>query len=130
MALELARQGYRDYRISDSATVRLLLAGPLSIGELGEVLGITRQAARKVTRYLEDRGYATTAADSADGRKVNVVLTRTGRAYARTVVEVIALLNRALAERVSRDEMIAADVVLRAVLDDHARTAAQRIPAP
>lgn len=132
MGDELDRRGYPGYRAADAASLRMLLRGPLPVGHLGRVLGITRQAARKVARQLEQRGYATTVADPDDARKVVVALTDEGRAYALAIVEVIAALNRALAERVGPGELAAADVVLRAVMapDVELSAVAQRIPAP
>ncbi len=131
MAHQLALRGYPDYRISDAASMRLLLSGPVPVGGLGEVLGVTRQAARKVAHHLEQRGLATTESDPADARRVNVVLTDAGRAYALTLVGVIAALNRGLAERVEMDQLLAADAVLRtSVVDPQLASTAQRIPRP
>jgi DNA-binding MarR family transcriptional regulator len=131
MASELEKRGYPDYRISDAASTRLLLRGPVPVGRFGEVQGVTRQAARKVARGLEERGYATTHSDPDDARKVNVVLTEAGLAYSRAVVGVIASLNRRLAERVDIEQLVAADVVLRAAVDnDQLRCTAEQIPAP
>lgn len=131
MADEVSERGYADYRLSDAAVMRLLLGGPVPIGRIGAILGVTRQAARKVARGLEQRGYATTQADAEDARKVNVVLTDAGLDYARAVVEVIGVLNRELAKRVSRDRLIAADAVLRAAIDnDQLARIADRIPTP
>ena len=129
---ELNQRGYSDYRAADAASMRMLLRGPLAIGSLGRVLGVTRQAARKVAWQLDQRGYATTASDPDDARKVNVVLTDQGRAYAQAIVEVIASLNQALAERVTPDQLVAADLVLRAAItdDEELSAVAQRIPAP
>ena len=90
MAAELEDRGFADYRRSDAATLRRLRRGPASVGELGVHLGVTRQAARKVARGLEERGYASTQADAGDARKLNVVLTTAGRAYADAIIEVIA----------------------------------------
>jgi DNA-binding MarR family transcriptional regulator len=120
MAAELADRGFADYRISDAAMLRRLQRGPAAVGELGGPLGVTRQAARKVVRGLQDRGYATTQADAEDGRKLNVVLTPAGHAYAGAIVEVIAGLNRGVAARVAPDQLMAADAVLRASIDDEA----------
>jgi len=89
-----------DYRTSDAGAVRLLLRGPTPVGQIGAVLGTTRQAARKVARGLEERGYATTCQDPDDGRKVNVRPTARGRAYAEAIVTVIDALNRTLASKV------------------------------
>ncbi len=108
--------GYDDYRRSDAAAVRLLARGPASIGRVGDVLGVTRQAARKVVDGLERRGFATTARDGGDARQVNVVLTAEGDAYAEAVIAVIRRLNQELVRRVDPAALAGADAVLRAVL--------------
>jgi DNA-binding MarR family transcriptional regulator len=118
MAAELADRGFADYRLTDAATLRRLRRGPASVGELGVPMGVTRQAARKVVRGLEERGYASTQADPDDGRKLSVVLTSAGRAYGDAIIEVIAGLNRAVAARVAADQLAVADAVLRASIDD------------
>jgi DNA-binding MarR family transcriptional regulator len=130
MAAELEDRGFADYRITDAAALRQLRRGPASVGELGVHLGVTRQAARKVMRGLEERGYASTQADADDARKLNVVLTTAGRVYADAIIEVIAGLNRALAARVTADQLAAADSVLRASIEDEgvARRAAYVSP--
>jgi DNA-binding MarR family transcriptional regulator len=132
MAAELAHRGFADYRITDAATLRRLRRGPASVGELGVHLHVTRQAARKVMRGLEERGYATTQADADDARKLNVVLTSAGRGYADAIIEVIAGLNRALADRVTAGQLAAADAVLRASIEDEgiASRAAYVSPPP
>jgi DNA-binding MarR family transcriptional regulator len=118
MAAELEDRGFADYRPSDAATLRRLRRGPGSVGELGVHLGVTRQAARKVARGLEERGYADTQANADDARKLDVVLTSAGRAYADAIVEVITRLNRAVAAQVTADQLAAADAVLRASIED------------
>jgi DNA-binding MarR family transcriptional regulator len=132
MAAELDSRGFADYRLTDAATLRRLRRGPASVGELGVPMGVTRQAARKIVRGLEERGYASTRADADDARKVNVVLTSAGRAYADAIIEVIAWLNWAVATRVTPDQLAAADAVLRASIDDEsvARLAAYIGPPP
>lgn len=132
MAAELEHRGFADYRVTDAATLRRLLRGPASVGELGVHLGVTRQAARKVMRGLEERGYASTQADADDARKLNVILSSAGRAYADAIVGVIAGLNRAVAARVTAGELAAADAVLRASIEDEgiARRAAYVSPPP
>jgi DNA-binding MarR family transcriptional regulator len=83
-------------------------------------------------RGLEDRGYASTRADAGDARKLNVILTPAGRAYADAIIEVIAGLNHAVAARVPADQLAVADAVLRASIDDEeaARLAAYLSPPP
>lgn len=131
MAREVEACGFPAYRISDAGAVRLLMRGPTPVGRFGYVLGVSRQAARKVARGLEQRGLATTEPDPEDARKLNVRLTRSGRRYARVLTGVIDKLNRELSERVPPGTLAAADLALRAAIDDQrlARTAA-RIPPP
>jgi len=130
MAQEMEEHGYRDYRIADAAAVRLLLRGATPVGRLGALLGVSRQAARKVARGLEERGFAITEADPADARKVNVRLTEAGSAYGRVVTDVIASLNRELAGRVEPAALVATDQVLRVAIDDRrlARAADRILP--
>ena len=116
MASRLRQLGYADYRRSDAAALRLLRRGPVPVGRLGVVLGVTRQAARKVADGLEQRDYARTERDAHDFRRLNVVLTPGGMAYAQAIVEVIDALNRELSRRVDPDQLIAADAVLRAAI--------------
>jgi DNA-binding MarR family transcriptional regulator len=107
--------GFPGYREADSWLCQLLSQRPWAIGELGAAMGVTRQAARKLADGLVERGFATLAADPADGRRVLVVLTATGEVYARAVLAAQDALNDALRDRVSAADLAAADSVLRAV---------------
>ncbi|MDA8322364.1 MAG: MarR family transcriptional regulator [Actinomycetota bacterium] len=123
LTTRLETLGYPGYRRSDAAAIRLLWSvGGLPVGRLGAVLGVTRQAARKVAAGLELRGYVTTERDVSDARQVNVTMTPAGRDYARAVTAVIEELNREVAARVSPDQLAAADAVLRAALFDESAT--------
>ena len=133
MAARLAATGHRDYHRTDAAVMRLLLAQtPISIGRLGDTLGISRQAARKLTDGLQRRGYAIATRDTHDRRRVNVRLTPAGASYAAAIVEVIEALNSELCARVAPDHLLAADAVLRAALPDQdsRATAARLVPTP
>ncbi len=116
MADGLSRRGYDDYRRTDAAVFRRLLRGPTAVGRLDEALGASRQAARKVVEGLEARKYVTTERDPADARRLIVVLTPAGEAYARAVVDVIESLNRDLMRIVEPGDLVAARRVLLAVL--------------
>lgn len=131
MERELAAFGYLDYRVTDAASLRSLRRGPLNVGRLASVLGVSRQAARKVARGLEARGLATAEPDAEDARKVNVVLTEEGSAYADAIAEVIDRLNHGLVGSVSSAALRAADDVLRAAITEPGlRRVAARIPRP
>jgi DNA-binding MarR family transcriptional regulator len=132
MADRLGRLGYPDYRRSDAAALRLVRHGPVPVGWLAGRLGLTRQAARKIAGGLERRGYVRTQRDAADSRKLNIVLTPGGQAYAHAVLEVIDALNRELSERVEPAQLAAADAVLRAAISDEParQRAARQVPPP
>jgi DNA-binding MarR family transcriptional regulator len=132
MAREMDARGFPGYKISDAATVRTLLAGPAPVGTFAGILGVSRQAARKVARGLERRGYATTERDASDARRVNVSLTPRGVAYARAVTGVIRQLNVELADAVTAQQLVAVDAVLRVALENEPRlkAAGARIPRP
>jgi len=131
MSGRLAGRGYDSYRRSDAAALRLLRRGPASVGQLGTVLGVTRQAARKVADGLQQRGYVTTGRNPSDSRQVDITLTPDGQDYARAVTDVIAELNSEVVKRTDPAQLAAADAVLRAVLfDESARQRAARLPRP
>jgi DNA-binding MarR family transcriptional regulator len=132
MAREMDARGYPGYKISDAATVRTLLAGAAPVGAFAGALGVSRQAARKVARGLERRGYATAERDASDARRVNISLTPRGVAYARAVTAVIRQLNLELADAVTAEQLAAVDAVLRAALENEPRLkpAGARIPRP
>jgi DNA-binding MarR family transcriptional regulator len=118
MRVRLERSGFDDYRRSDSWVLRQLSGGPRPIGRLGEEMGVTRQAARKLADGLVERGYARLQADPDDARKTLVVLTKEGAAFARAVRKAQDALNDALEMRVSAAQLAAADRVLRAVFSN------------
>lgn len=123
--------GYAGYRRTDASLLRILVHRPFAIGQLGDALGITRQAARQLADGLVARGYATLGADPADARRTLVVLTDSGEAYARAVWHAQDDLNDALRRMVSTADLVTADAVLRAVLTpDEAARVTERMPPP
>lgn len=123
--------GFPGYRQSDAWVLALLLQRPLAIGQLGEAMGISRQAARQMADGLAERGYATFGTDDADARRTLVVLTRRGKAYGRAIWMAQDALNETVRSRVSEADLAAADAVLRAVFpDDNARQRADKRMPP
>ncbi len=108
--------GFDGYRETDAWLLRLLGQEPRAIGELGEIVGVTRQAARQLAGGLAERGYAYFSSDPHDARRTMVVLTRSGRSYGRAVAAAQDGLNDAMRDRVSAKELAITDSVLRAVL--------------
>ena len=116
MAKSLRQLGYEDYRPTDAAVFRHLLRGPIPVGRLDQVLGASRQAARKVVEGLERRGYTSTERDPKDARRLIVSLTPAGESYAEAVVTVIESLNAGIVENVEPGELAAAGKVLLTVM--------------
>jgi len=73
MTLEFVRP---NRLVFDAGVLALLLQQPLAIGQLGEAMGISRQAARQMADGLVERGYATFGTDDADARRTLVVLAK------------------------------------------------------
>ena len=116
MANSLRQLGYEDYRPTDAAVFRRLLRGPIPVGRLDEVLGASRQAARKVVEGLERRGYASTERDPEDARRLIVSLTPVGQSYAEAVVNVVESLNGELVANLKPGDLAAARKVLLTVM--------------
>ncbi len=132
IAERMAEAGFPDYRLTDAGILGLLLRGPLAIGQLGEALQVSRQAARQMADGLVERGYASFGTDRADTRRTLVVLTPSGQAYGRAIWAAQDALNEVVRSRVSEADLAAADAVLRAVFpDDQARRQlAETLPPP
>jgi DNA-binding MarR family transcriptional regulator len=128
----MQQAGFPGYRRTDAGMLALLLQQPLAIGQLGEALGISRQAARQLADGLVERGYASFATDRADSRRTLVVLTPSGKAYGRAIWAAQDALNETVRNRVSQADLAVADAVLRAVFpDDKARRRVdERLPPP
>jgi DNA-binding MarR family transcriptional regulator len=110
--------GFSGYRRSDAWVLGLLLRQPLAIGQLGEALGITRQAARQLADGLIERGYASFGTDEADARRTLIILTPRGKVYGRAIWKAQDALNEKVRSRVTEADLAAADTVLRAVFPD------------
>ena len=132
IAERMQEAGFPGYRRSDAGILALLLRRPLAIGQLGDALGISRQAARQLADGLVERGYASFGTDQADSRRTLVVLTPSGRAYGRAIWVAQDALNETVRSRVSEADLAAADAVLRAVFpDEKARQQVdERLPPP
>lgn len=74
---ELARRGHQQARPIHGFALQAIGPAGVTIGELGRRLGVTKQAAAKTARSLEEAGYAVRTPHPGDARAS--VLTRTAR---------------------------------------------------
>jgi DNA-binding MarR family transcriptional regulator len=75
----LRERGHGDLRFSHGFVVQHLMEGPVAVGELARRMGVSQQAASKVTGELESLGYLERLSDPADGRVRRVGLSERGR---------------------------------------------------
>ncbi len=79
---EMARAGFEDRRLPDGRVMRLCqVTDDLTAASIGRELGISRQAAGKLTMDLARRGYLAIGTSPADGRQKILCLTPRGIAY-------------------------------------------------
>ncbi len=76
---ELARRGWTDVRPAYGFALLALREGPLSSGELGVLMGMTKQASSKLVEALVDAGYARRGESTGDARVRPIELTDRGR---------------------------------------------------
>jgi DNA-binding MarR family transcriptional regulator len=117
MAQRLGALGFEDYRRSDPLVLRSLRSGEVSLGSLTEIIGLTRQGARKVVSGLVDRGYARVTSSTSDSRRRMVALTPRGREYLAAVVATLRALNDEIVDGVDAGQLSAAYSVLEHVRD-------------
>ncbi|MEU3650857.1 MarR family transcriptional regulator [Lentzea sp. NPDC034063] len=71
--------GHEGVRVSHGYVIQHLIEGAPTVSELGELLGVTQQAASKQLLELERLGYVTREPDRADSRIRRAGLTDRGR---------------------------------------------------
>ncbi|MFD9704869.1 MarR family winged helix-turn-helix transcriptional regulator [Lentzea sp. NPDC059081] len=76
---QLHEIGHEGVRVSHGYVIQHLVEGSPTVSELGELLGVTQQAASKQLLELERLGYVTRVPDRADSRIRRAELTGRGR---------------------------------------------------
>ena len=86
----VARRGFPDVRPAYGFAFARISGGDATIADVGEYLGITKQAAAQLVRHLEDRGYVTRRPHPLDARASLLALTAAGVACTRAAEEAAA----------------------------------------
>ena len=81
----LAARGHRDVRPAFGFVLLSVRARPTNSKEIGELLGVTKQAASKVVDSMERAGYVRRERDGDDARSKVIALTPRGRKFLETV---------------------------------------------
>ena len=104
---ELARRGWTDVRPAYGFALLALREGPLSGGELGALMGMTKQAASKLVEALVDAGYARRGESTGDARVRPIELTDRGRLLQTTAEDIYRDLEDRWAETIGDDRLAA-----------------------
>ncbi len=86
----VARRGFADVRPAHGFAFVCISGGDATIADVGEYLGITKQAAAQLVRQLEERGYVTRRPHPLDARASLLALTARGAACTRAAEEAAA----------------------------------------
>jgi DNA-binding MarR family transcriptional regulator len=119
---ELEHRGFPDHRPVHDFALRAIAAGADSAAELARRLQVSRQAAKTIA-VLESRGYVTTAADPADGRRKRLIVTDRGADLLREGEAVISEMRDRWAAEIGAEQLDEIEdqlavLVGRPVLDD------------
>ena len=117
---ELARRGWTDVRPAYGFALLALREGPLSSGELGVLMGMTKQASSKLVEALVDAGYARRGASIGDARVRPIELTDRGRDLQKTAERIYTELEDRWADVIGQDRLAALRADLITVTSDEA----------
>ena len=117
---ELARRGWTDVRPAYGFALLALREGPLSSGELGVLMGMTKQASSKLVEALVDAGYARRGASIGDARVRPIELTDRGRDLQKTAERIYTELEDRWADVIGQDRLAALRADLISVTSDEA----------
>jgi DNA-binding MarR family transcriptional regulator len=112
---ELALSGHEQARPIDGFALQAIGPTGVTIGELGRRLGVSKQAAAKTARRLEEIGYATRSPHPADGRAQVLARTRRGDEMLELSAEIFARLHRRWAGQLGSGRLAALEDDLEAM---------------
>jgi DNA-binding MarR family transcriptional regulator len=116
---ELARHGHPDLRPVHGFVLQAVGTDGTSAVELGQRLGVTKQAAAKHIHTLERLGYLSRRADAGDGRRKLVALTDRGVNCLTRSAEILDALHAEWADRLGADRLRALEEDLRTLTPGH-----------
>lgn len=114
---ELTEHGHGDARPLHGFALQAIGAAGATAVELGERLGVSKQAAGKTIDALVERGYARRDTDPGDARRKTVTITPRGHEMLTLSAEIFERLRDARAAQVG-DDMPAFETALRALAPD------------
>ncbi|WP_296152325.1 MULTISPECIES: MarR family transcriptional regulator [unclassified Pseudonocardia] len=115
--VELAQRGHGDARPLHGFALQAIGPAGATAVELGERLGVSKQAAGKTVDALVDRGYVRRDADPGDARRKIVTVTARGHEMLALSADIFGRLRDERAAGIG-DDMPAFETALRALAPD------------
>jgi DNA-binding MarR family transcriptional regulator len=103
--VELARRGHPQARPVHGFALQAIGADGVTIGELGRRLGVTKQAAAKTARSLEEAGYAQRSPHAADGRAQVLARTPRGLEFLRLSADIFDQQRQGWSRELGRERL-------------------------
>lgn len=102
---ELARCGHEQARPVHGFALQAIGGDSITIGELGRRLGVTKQAAAKTARSLEQAGYAERSPHAADARSWTLTRTSRGLEFLVLSARIFDRLHRRWADQLGQERL-------------------------
>lgn len=114
----LAAQGFADARPVHGFALQAIGPAGTTAVELGERLGVSKQAAGKTVESLEERGYVRRGSDPADARRKIVTITPLGHELLARSGQILDRLRAQRAAEIGAEGMRALESALRVLAPD------------
>jgi DNA-binding MarR family transcriptional regulator len=115
---ELAAHGFADARPVHGFALQAIGTTGATAAELGDRLGVSKQAAGKTVDGLEQRGYVRRGTDPTDARRKTVTLTPRGHELLARSAEIFDRLRARRAVEIGEADMQALESALRVLAPD------------
>ena len=103
--VELAARGYEDVRPVHDFALRAIASGTDNASELGRRLAVSKQAAAKTIKVLEERGYVVREVDPVDARRKRLCVTAHGFDMLREAEEIFDELRNQWARQIGTPQL-------------------------
>ena len=125
---ELARRGYPEMRPAHGFALQAIGINGVTVGELGRRLGVTKQAAAKTARSLEELGYVQRAPHAFDGRAQVLTRTRRGLEVLQLSAELFDRQRQNWSQELGQDRLNELEDDLAALAGHEARASIGNLP--
>ncbi len=102
---QLSQAGYSDIRPAHGFAFQLLVPDGATINEIGEHLGVTKQAASQMVDYLAGKGYVSHQVHPVDKRNKLIMLTAKGWECINRVEDILSRMEQHWNELLGKERM-------------------------